>query len=233
MAETESAPGAQDFIPPSADTIDELRAAAGDCRGCELYRDATQTVFGRGDEHARVVFVGEQPGDIEDQKGLPFVGPAGRLLRKAVDDAALDPAQIYLTNAVKHFRFELRGRRRIHQTPDRVHVTACRPWLVAEFARLRPEIVVVLGATAAKALLGPSFRVTKQRGELLPWPAAAQHPEDFERVPVDRTGTVADAPAARLLATIHPSAVLRADNQDVAYEGLVADLKVAAKALKK
>ncbi|MEU2612051.1 UdgX family uracil-DNA binding protein [Micromonospora sp. NPDC007271] len=231
MAETESAPGAQEFIPPQADTIDQLRAAAAGCQGCELYRNASQTVFGRGDESARVVFVGEQPGDLEDQKGLPFVGPAGRVLRRAVDDAGIDPGHIYLTNAVKHFRFELRGKRRIHQTPDRVHITACRPWLVAEFARLRPEIVVVLGATAAKALLGPAFRVTKQRGELLPWPDAAQRPQDFQRVPVDSAGKVADAPEAQLLATIHPSAVLRADNQDVAYDGLVADLKVAAAVL--
>ncbi|MEU5720398.1 UdgX family uracil-DNA binding protein [Micromonospora sp. NPDC047738] len=231
MAETESAPGAQEFIPPQADTIDQLRAAAAGCQGCELYRNASQTVFGRGDERARVVFVGEQPGDMEDQKGLPFVGPAGRVLRRAVDDAGIDPGHIYLTNAVKHFRFELRGKRRIHQTPDRVHITACRPWLVAEFARLRPEVVVVLGATAAKALLGPAFRVTKQRGELLPWPDAAQRPQDFKRVPVDQAGKVADAPEAQLLATIHPSAVLRADNQDVAYEGLVADLTVAARAL--
>ncbi|MCW3842253.1 UdgX family uracil-DNA binding protein [Micromonospora yasonensis] len=232
MAETESAPGAQEFIPPQADTIDQLRAAATGCRGCELYRDATQTVFGRGDESAQVVFVGEQPGDMEDKQGLPFVGPAGRVLRRAVDDAGIDAGRVYITNAVKHFRFELRGKRRIHQTPDRVHITACRPWLVAEFARLRPEIVVVLGATAAKALLGPAFRVTKQRGELMPWPAAAQHPEDFARVPVDRDGKVADAPEARLLATIHPSAVLRADNQDVAFDGLVKDLKVAARALR-
>ncbi|WBB72185.1 UdgX family uracil-DNA binding protein [Micromonospora sp. WMMD1128] len=232
MVETGSAPGAQEFIPPEADTIAALRAASAGCRGCELYRDASQTVFGRGDERARVVLVGEQPGDVEDQQGLPFVGPAGRLLRRAVDDAGLDPGQLYLTNAVKHFRFELRGRRRIHQTPDRVHITACRPWLVAEFARLHPEVVVVLGATAAKALLGPTFRVTRQRGELLPWPAAAQHPEDFAGVPVDRAGAVADAPTTRLLATIHPSAVLRADNQDIAYEGLVADLKVAAGALR-
>ncbi|MFI9642962.1 UdgX family uracil-DNA binding protein [Micromonospora sp. NPDC051925] len=231
MAEQTDPPGAQQFIPPQADTLAELRAAATGCRGCELYRDATQTVFGRGDERARVVFVGEQPGDLEDQKGLPFVGPAGRLLRRAVDDAGLDPAHLYITNAVKHFRHELRGRRRIHQTPDRVHITACRPWLVAEFARLRPELVVVLGATAAKALLGPAFRVTRQRGQLLPWPAAAEHPQDFTRVPVDSAGTLADAPAARMLATIHPSAVLRADNQDVAYRGLVDDLTVAARAL--
>ncbi|MEH0981293.1 UdgX family uracil-DNA binding protein [Micromonospora sp. CPCC 205556] len=231
MAEQTDAPGAQQFIPPQADTLDELRAASAGCQGCELYRDATQTVFGRGDESARVVFVGEQPGDLEDQKGLPFVGPAGRLLRKAVDDAGLDPGQLYITNAVKHFRHEVRGRRRIHQTPDRVHITACRPWLVAEFARLRPDLVVVLGATAAKALLGPSFRVTRQRGELLPWPASAQNPQDFTRVPVDSAGRVADAPAARMLATIHPSAVLRADDQDAAYAGLVADLTVGARAL--
>lgn len=225
MAEQTDPPGARQFIPPQAGTLAELRTAATGCRGCELYRDATQTVFGRGDERARVVFVGEQPGDLEDQHGLPFVGPAGRLLRRAVDDAGLDPAHLYITNAVKHFRHELRGRRRIHQTPDREHIVACRPWLVAEFARLRPELVVVLGATAAKALLGPAFRVTRQRGALLPWPAAAEHPEDFTRV--DDAGTV----AARLLATIHPSAVLRADNQDVAYRGLVDDLTVAARAL--
>ncbi|MEU6076483.1 UdgX family uracil-DNA binding protein [Micromonospora sp. NPDC047074] len=231
QTQTETAPGAQKFIPPGADTLDDLRAAAAGCRGCELYRDASQTVFGRGDAGARLVFVGEQPGDMEDQKGLPFVGPAGRLLRRAVDDAGLDPRHIYLTNAVKHFRFEQRGKRRIHQTPDRVHITACRPWLVAEFAQLHPEVVVVLGATAAKALLGPTFRVTRQRGELLPWPQAAQHPEDFRRVPVDARGGVADAPPARLLATIHPSAVLRADDQDRAYEGLVADLAVVARAL--
>ncbi|SCL21850.1 DNA polymerase [Micromonospora rhizosphaerae] len=232
MAETESAPGAQKFIPPQADTIDQLRAAATGCRGCELYRDASQTVFGRGDETARLVFVGEQPGDMEDRQGLPFVGPAGRLLRKAVDDAGIDPGHIYLTNAVKHFRFELRGKRRIHQSPDRVHITACRPWLVAEFARLNPDVVVVLGATAAKALLGPAFRVTKQRGELLPWPDAAQRPEDFKRVPVDNTGKVADVPEGQLVATIHPSAVLRADDRDVAYDGLVSDLKVAATVLR-
>ncbi|MFC5943820.1 UdgX family uracil-DNA binding protein [Micromonospora harpali] len=229
---TDTAPGAQQFIPPQADTLDALRAAAGGCRGCELHRDATQTVFGRGGADARVVLVGEQPGDMEDQKGLPFVGPAGRLLRRAVDDAGLDPTGLYLTNAVKHFRFELRGKRRIHQTPDRVHVTACRPWLVAEFARLRPEVVVVLGATAAKALLGPSFRVTRQRGALMPWPASAERPEDFARVPVDSAGGAAAALPARLLATIHPSAVLRADDQDTAYAGLVADLKVAAAALR-
>ncbi|BAL92132.1 putative uracil-DNA glycosylase [Actinoplanes missouriensis 431] len=216
MSSTEAPPGAQQWVPPQPRDIAELKAAAAGCRGCELFQDATQTVFGRGAEDARIVFVGEQPGDVEDQHGLPFVGPAGRLLREAVDDAGIDPAQLYITNAVKHFRFEMRGKRRIHQTPGPTHITACRPWLVAEFSRLQPELVVLLGATAAKALLGPSFRVTRSRGRLMPWPASAQHPEDFP---------VAEIQA---LATIHPSAVLRADNRDAAYRGLVDDLKVAA-----
>ena len=219
MPRTEAPIGAQHFVPPDAHELDELKAAAAHCEGCELYQDATQTVFGRGAANARVVFVGEQPGDVEDQKGLPFVGPAGRLLRDAVGDAGLDPGDVYITNAVKHFRFELRGKRRIHQSPGPAHITACRPWLVAEFALLKPDLVVVLGATAAKALLGPSFRVTKSRGQLMPWPASAQHPEDFP---------VAEVQA---LATIHPSAVLRADDRDAAYQGLVDDLKVGAAAL--
>jgi uracil-DNA glycosylase family protein len=231
MADTETAPGAQHFIPPDADDLDALRAAAAGCQGCELFAPASQTVFGRGDAHARVVFVGEQPGDMEDRKGLPFVGPAGHLLRRAVDDAGMDPKHIYLTNAVKHFRFEMRGKRRIHQTPDRIHIVACRPWLVAEFAQLDPEVVVVLGATAAKALLGPAFRVTQSRGVLLPWPDSAQRPEDFTKVPIDAKGRIASAPSAQLVATIHPSAVLRADDRDKAYGGLVDDLKVAAGAL--
>jgi uracil-DNA glycosylase len=231
MADTETAPGAQHFIPPNANDLDALRSAAAGCRGCQLYEPATQTVFGRGDAHARVVFVGEQPGDMEDRKGLPFVGPAGHLLRRAVDDAGLDPQHIYLTNAVKHFRYEMRGKRRIHQTPDRVHIVACRPWLVAEFAQLDPEVVVVLGATAAKALLGPAFRVTRSRGVLLPWPDSAQRPEDFTKVPIDASGKVASVPPAQLVATIHPSAALRADDRDKAYGGLVDDLKVAASAL--
>jgi uracil-DNA glycosylase family protein len=211
--------GAQEWVPPHVQTLDELKSAAAGCRGCELYENATQTVFGRGAAHAKIVFVGEQPGDVEDQQGLPFVGPAGRLLREAVDDAGIDPASVYITNAVKHFRFEMRGKRRIHQNPGPAHITACRPWLVAEFALLKPELVVVLGATAGKALLGPAFRVTRSRGQLMPWPASAQHPEDFP---------VAEIQA---LATIHPSAVLRADDRDIAYQGLVDDLKVAAGAV--
>jgi DNA polymerase len=219
MPGTEAPVGAQQWVPPHPSSIDELKAAAAGCEGCELYADATQTVFGRGAPHAKIVFVGEQPGDVEDQKGLPFVGPAGRLLREAVDDAAIDPTDVYITNAVKHFRFELRGKRRIHQNPGPAHITACRPWLVAEFSLLKPELVVILGATAGKALLGPSFRVTQQRGKLMPWPASAQHPDDF--------------PVAQIqaLATLHPSAVLRADDRETAYRSLVDDLKIAAAAV--
>jgi uracil-DNA glycosylase family protein len=211
--------GAQEWVPPHPRSIDELKAAAANCRGCELYQNATQVVFGRGAPHAKIVFVGEQPGDVEDQQGLPFVGPAGRLLREAVDDAGIDPTSVYITNAVKHFRFELRGKRRIHQNPGPAHIAACRPWLVAEFSLLKPKLVVALGATAAKALFGAEFRVTRSRGQLMPWPASAQHPEDF---PVEEI---------QALATIHPSAVLRADDRDTAYKGLVEDLRVAAAAV--
>jgi len=231
MTRTEPAPGAQEFIPPTADDLDALRAAAASCHGCDLHEDATQTVFGQGNPHARVVFVGEQPGDLEDREGQPFVGPAGNLLRRAVDDAGLDTDDIYVTNVVKHFRFEQRGKRRLHQSPDRVHIVACRPWLVAELAQLRPEMLVVLGATAGKALLGPSFRVTRSRGVLLPWPEVAQRPQDFSEVPTDTTGRLGTVEPAQLLATIHPSAALRATDRKGAYQGLVDDLTVAARAL--
>lgn len=210
---------AQEFVPAGAD-LDRLRAAAAGCRGCELYGNATQTVFGRGAADAEVVMVGEQPGDVEDQRGLPFVGPAGHLLRRAVDDAGLDPGRLYITNAVKHFRFTRTGKRRLHQTPDRSHIIACRPWLVAEFAQLRPKGVVVLGATAAKALLGPDFRITRSRGQAFAWPARAEVPEEFP----EHNG-------AFLVATTHPSAVLRADNREVAYAALVHDLRVVAREL--
>jgi len=216
-------PGAAVFVPDEGG-LDDLRTAARSCQGCHLFRNATQTVLGRGDASARLVLVGEQPGDVEDQRGLPFVGPAGLLLRRAVGEVDLDPAEIYITNAVKHFKFTPapRGKRRIHQTPDRTEIVACRPWLVAEFAALRPRAVVVLGATAAKALLGPSFRVTRSRGVLMPWPDSAHHPEDF-------VGDVREG--AFVMATIHPSAVLRADNRDVALKGLIDDLRVVADAL--
>jgi DNA polymerase len=205
------------FVPDGGD-LDQLREAARTCQGCHLYQDATQTVFSRGGPQARVVMVGEQPGDVEDQRGEPFVGPAGVLLRRAVGDAGIDPADLYITNAVKHFKFRRSGSRRIHQTPDRTEIVACRPWLLAEFAQLDPRVVVALGATAGQALLGPSFRVTKQRGVPLPWPESAYHPEDFAQP----GGT------ARFVATLHPSAILRADNRETAYAGLLADLRVVA-----
>jgi uracil-DNA glycosylase family protein len=211
---------AADFVPDGAD-LAQLREAARGCQGCHLWEGATQTVFSRGRSTARVVMVGEQPGDVEDQRGEPFVGPAGVLLRRAVGDAGLDPEDLYITNAVKHFKFRRQGKRRIHQTPDRIEITACRPWLLAEFAQLAPMVVVVLGATAALALLGPSFRVTRQRGVLMPWPESAYHAEDFAQ----------PGGSAHVLATLHPSAVLRADDRDAAYAGLVADLGVAAGAL--
>jgi uracil-DNA glycosylase family protein len=217
---------AAEFVPDGVG-LEGLRAAADSCRGCDLYRNATQTVFSKGPVSARLVLVGEQPGDVEDRRGEPFVGPAGKLLDRAIGDAGLDPAQTYTTNAVKHFKFTAApgGKRRIHATPDGAEIGACRPWLVAEFAVLDPEVVVALGATAAKALFGPSFRVTKSRGMLLPWPSSAAAPEDFTR---DDEAAHASAFA---VATIHPSAVLRAHNRDEAYDGLVADLVVAARAL--
>ena len=198
-------PTAAPFV-PETDDLEQLRAAAQDCRGCPLHENATQTVFGRGTAAARLMLVGEQPGDVEDREGMPFVGPAGRLLVQALDEAGVDRSAAYVTNAVKHFKFTPRGNRRVHATPDTWEVAACRPWLQAEVALVQPELVVLLGATAAKSLYGSSFRVTKSRGTVLDWPAE-------------------DGP--RAMATIHPSAVLRADDRDAALAGLVADLRVA------
>lgn len=210
-------PTAAAFVPVEAD-LDVLREAAAGCRGCPLYENATQTVFGRGTPRARLVLVGEQPGDVEDQRGVPFVGPAGHLLVRALDDAGVDRQDVWVTNAVKHFKFTVRGQRRIHATPDTFETAACRPWLMAELGALRPEVVVLLGATAGKAIYGPSFRVTRSRGVPLDWPAA-ERPAAWERSPV-------------ALATIHPSAVLRAgEARDEAYAGLVRDLRLARQAL--
>ena len=208
--------------PPEGVGLDGLRTAAAGCRACELWEPATQTVFGEGPETARIVFVGEQPGDQEDRKGEPFVGPAGRLLDKALADAGIDRRDAYITNAVKHFRFTPKGKRRMHQTPGPEHLRACRPWLEAEFAVLQPEVVVCLGATAAKALISPSFRITKDRGQLLPWNRPGTEDDDE------------DAPHQMwMLATTHPSAILRTPDEarDAAYDALVADLKVVAGAL--
>jgi uracil-DNA glycosylase family protein len=206
--------GADRYV-PSGTGLDGLRRAAADCQGCDLHADATQTVFSSGSASARVVLVGEQPGDQEDRQGAPFVGPAGKLLDKALVEAGIDRADAYVTNVVKHFRFTQSGpgKRRIHQTPDAAQMTACRPWLAAELRIIDPEVIVVLGATAAKALLGPSFRVTRQRGQIIPRP-----PIDDETARND----------ACYIATVHPSSVLRADDRDAAYAGLVEDLKVVA-----
>jgi uracil-DNA glycosylase len=202
-------PTAAPFVPETTD-LEALRAAAAGCRGCPLHEDATQVVFGRGTQQARLVLVGEQPGDVEDRQGLPFVGPAGRLLVQALDEAGVDRSTAYVTNAVKHFKHTPRGNRRIHATPDTWEVAACRPWLTAELALVQPELVVLLGATAAKTVYGSAFRVTRQRGVVMDWPTP---------------------PGPQALATIHPSAVLRADDRDAALAGLVADLRTAATVL--
>lgn len=209
-------PSAAPFVPASTDLAGLVAAATG-CRGCHLYENATQTVFGEGSATARVVLIGEQPGDVEDRQGRPFVGPAGKLLDRALEEAGIDRRSAYVTNSVKHFKFTMaaNGKRRIHATPDAVEIGACRPWLTAELALLNPEAVVCLGATAARAIFGAAFRVTKSRGTLLPWPAQE---EDGVQAPY-------------ALATIHPSAVLRADDRDAAYAGLLDDLLVVAKVL--
>jgi DNA polymerase len=197
------------FVPSGA-PLDALRAAAARCAGCDLSRHATQTVFGLGPADARIVLVGEQPGDQEDLKGVPFVGPAGEVFDRALVEVGLDRATLYVTNAVKHFKFTPRGKRRIHQTPGPADIAACRPWVEAELELLRPEVLVCLGATASRALIGPAFRLMQQRGTFLEtrW-------------------------AARTIATFHPSAVLR--GQDEAerarlYEMLRDDLRLVAEA---
>jgi uracil-DNA glycosylase family protein len=195
------------------ETLEELRTAAATCTNCDLYRHATQTVFGEGPAPARVMLVGEQPGDKEDLAGHPFVGPAGRLLDQALDEAGIDRSEAYVTNVVKHFKFTQRGKARIHKKPGAAEVAACRPWLEAELEVVQPEVVVMLGATAAQALLGRQFRVTQQRGQFVEWPYQ---------------------PLA--LATVHPSSILRApEGVDRAplMAGFVDDLKVVATALEK
>ncbi|MCW2697504.1 MAG: Uracil-DNA glycosylase [Modestobacter sp.] len=211
-----------------------LREAAAGCRACELWEPATQTVFGEGPETARIVLVGEQPGDQEDRAGEPFVGPAGKLLDRALTDAGIDRRDAYVTNAVKHFAFSMRGKRRIHETPRPEHIRACHPWLEAELQVLKPEVVVCLGATAAKALIAPSFRITRSRGHLLPWtppgaPALAPIEPD-----ADGDEPEEEVPAQTwILATTHPSAVLRTpdEGRTAAYDALVADLTVVTGAL--
>jgi uracil-DNA glycosylase len=207
------------FVPQTTN-IRALSAAAHECRGCELYKTATQVVFGEGPRSARVMFVGEQPGDLEDRQGAPFVGPAGVMLDKALEDAGIPRRDVYVTNAVKHFKWELRGKRRIHKKPRMSEVKACRPWLEAELRAVKPQVVVLLGATAAQSVMGPQFKLMQNRGKLLQ-----------TRGPVGP-----GLPLERVVATIHPSAVLRAPDSEgrrAAYESLVEDLKVVAKTLRR
>ncbi|MFG2892480.1 UdgX family uracil-DNA binding protein [Streptomyces sp. NPDC048248] len=211
---------------PKRGRLPAHRRAAADCRGCPLFAEATQTVFGAGSASARIALVGEQPGDQEDRQGEPFVGPAGRLLRKALGEAGLDEEQAYFTNAVKHFKFTTaeRGKRRIHKPPSLREMTACRPWLTAELHLVAPDVVVALGATAAKALLGPSFRVSKDRGTPIPLPEGLA---DGSRGTKGGQETN-EAATGLVVATLHPSAVLRSKEREAAYAGLVSDLRVAA-----
>jgi DNA polymerase len=204
------AQSAAEYVPDSRN-LKILAAASRGCHGCDLYKCATQTVFGEGASKARVMLVGEQPGDKEDLAGEPFVGPAGALLSRALEASGIDRKSVYITNAVKHFKFELRGKRRIHKKPAALEIAACRPWLDSELAAVNPEIVVCLGATAAQALLGKDFRVTKRRGEII---SGVLQPQ--------------------ILATVHPSSILRAPDskaREQEFAALVSDLKVVARAL--
>lgn len=195
--------------PPDPRSVEQLKDAAASCHGCDLWEHATQTVFGEGAERAVIMLVGEQPGDQEDLQGKPFVGPAGRLLDKALEAAGIDRRRVYLTNAVKHFRWTRRGKRRLHEKPNAGQVRACRPWLQAEVEVVRPRIMVLMGATAAQSVMGPAFRVSKQRGEVMPSPLGVS-----------------------VLATVHPSSILRAPDEaarDAALEEFTSDLMVAAR----
>ncbi len=209
-----AAQGAADFVPNTHD-LQELSTAAQSCKGCDLYLNATQTVFGEGPPTADIMIVGEQPGDQEDRAGAPFVGPAGKLLDKALAAADVDRDRLYVTNAVKHFKFTLpeRGERRIHKTPSRTEVVACRPWLFAEMMAVRPDVIVLLGATAAKSLMGNDFRLTAHRGEALRLP-------ETENIDFDPDVVV----------SAHPSSVLRGppEDREAAFNALVSDLRFAA-----
>jgi uracil-DNA glycosylase len=190
---------------PARGTLEELRKAAKDCKACDLWKTATQTVFGEGKPKAKVMLIGEQPGNQEDLEGKPFVGPAGKLLDAALAEAGIDRQEIYVTNAVKHFKWEPRGKRRIHKKPNAMEIAACRPWLDAEIAALQPKVIVCLGATAAQALLGRNFRVTQHRGEFLKSPLAPT-----------------------LMATVHPSSILRAPDEEsrkAEMKRFISDLK--------
>ena len=205
------AASAADFVPEKR-TLPVLRTAVQGCRGCDLYQHATQAVFGEGAVGAEVMLVGEQPGDQEDLQGRPFVGPAGKILDKALAEAGIDREDVYVTNAVKHFKWEPRGKRRIHKKPSGMQIAACRPWFEAEVEAVKPKIIVCLGATAAQALLGSQFKVTKERGKVILG----------TRIPI--------------LATVHPSSILRAPDSEARHRELasfIADLRVVAQQLQR
>jgi uracil-DNA glycosylase len=196
--------------PPDTTSWSVVREAAKDCEACHLYKRGTQTVFGEGPKRAAMMLVGEQPGDYEDVAGKPFVGPAGKIMDRALEESGIDRAQVYVTNAVKHFKWEPRGKRRIHQKPNSREIAACRPWLEAELRTVRPNLVVAMGATAGQAIFGPGFRVTRERGKVL-----------------------SSKLAPRVLATVHPSSLLRQpdeESREREYKHFVADLRAAVKA---
>jgi len=196
--------------PPDTLSLATMREAAARCTACYLYKRATQTVFGEGPKRAAMMLVGEQPGDYEDVAGKPFVGPAGKIMDRALEDAGIDRSQIYVTNAVKHFKWEPRGKRRLHQKPNSREIAACRPWLEAELRIIKPNLVVAMGATAAQTIFGPAFRVTRERGKVL-----------------------SSKFAPRVLATVHPSSLLRQpdeESREREYKHFVADLRAASRA---
>src|SRR4030081_2214388 len=201
---------ARPATPPQTTSWSALRDAARECTACHLYTRATQTVFGEGPKNAPMMLVGEQPGDYEDVAGKPFVGPAGKIMDRALEEAGIDRKEVYVTNAVKHFKWEPRGKRRIHQKPNAREIAACRPWLEAELRLIKPKVLVVLGAAAAQTIFGPSFRVTRERGKVL-----------------------SSKFAPKVVATVHPSSLLRQpdeESREREYKNLVADLRVAMKA---
>jgi uracil-DNA glycosylase len=210
MRKLESKVGAGKFL-PAGRSIRELRAAAATCQGCELWRNATQTVFGGGSERAKMMLIGEQPGDQEDLTGIPFSGPAGQLLDRALVDSGIDREEVYITNAVKHFKWLPRGKRRLHQKPNGREIAACRPWLVTEMEAIEPRVLVCLGATAARAVLGKITKISEHRGELLE--------SDL---------------GSRIVVTVHPSSILRIEDSDmrkVAMRHFIDDLRTARRAL--
>jgi uracil-DNA glycosylase family protein len=201
---------ARPATPPDTSSLVEMREASRECTACHLYKRATQTVFGEGPKSAPIMLVGEQPGDYEDVAGKPFVGPAGKIMDQALEEAGIDRKAVYVTNAVKHFKWEPRGKRRIHQKPNSREIAACRPWLEAELRLVKPKLLVCLGATAAQAIFGPSFRVTRERGKVL-----------------------SSKFAPRVLTTVHPSSLLRQPDEESRqreYERFVIDLRAALKA---